>query len=79
MSFAHAVQLSSRTALPRPRREMEGIIQQNTEPRPGTAPMQMAALLPPGFRAQLLANLRRNFIIYNRAPEYSEWAGRLLG
>lgn len=51
---------------------MVGVVQQHVEPRPGTEPLQMASLAAPGFRDQLLTNLRRNFIIYNRAPEYSE-------
>ncbi len=48
------------------------MVQQHVEPRPGTEPLQMSSLAAPGFRDQLLTNLRRNFIIYNRAPEYSE-------
>lgn len=49
------------------------MVQQHVEPRPGTEPLQMSSLAAPGFRDQMLTNLRRNFIIYNRAPEYSEW------
>ena len=59
-------------ALQHARREMAGVVQQHVEPRPGAEPLQMSSLAAPGFRDQLLTNLRRNFIIYNRAPEYSE-------
>lgn len=53
------------------RREMGTVISKNAEPRPGAAPLQLAALSAPGPREQLLVNLRRNFTIYNRAPEYN--------
>lgn len=42
---------------------MEAIIARHQEPRPGAARLQLGALAAPGFGAQLLANLRRNFII----------------
>lgn len=50
---------------------MGAVIDQHHEPKPGAAAAVMSELHVPGFREQLATNLRRNFIIYNRAPEYN--------
>ncbi len=47
------------------------MIDQHHEPKPGAAAAEMSELHIPGFKEQLATNLRRNFIIYNRAPEYN--------
>lgn len=47
------------------------MIDQHHEPKPGAAAAVMSELHVPGFKEQMLANLRRNFVIYNRAPEYN--------
>ncbi|KAL4447582.1 hypothetical protein ABPG75_004801 [Micractinium tetrahymenae] len=52
-------------------KEMGALIDQHHEPKPGAAAAVMSELHVPGFREQLAANLRRNFVIYNRAPEYN--------
>ncbi|KAL4419611.1 hypothetical protein ABPG77_001665 [Micractinium sp. CCAP 211/92] len=52
-------------------KEMGAVIDQHHEPKPGAAAAEMSELHIPGFKEQLATNLRRNFIIYNRAPEYN--------
>jgi len=47
---------------------MDAVIAQHEQPKPGAAALEMGELHVPGFASQLATNLRRNFIIYNRAP-----------
>lgn len=52
-------------------KEMSAVIGQHHEPAGNTAPQLLGELHVPGFQEQLAVNLRRNFTIYNRAPEYN--------
>ncbi|EFN59136.1 hypothetical protein CHLNCDRAFT_137957 [Chlorella variabilis] len=52
-------------------RQMDGVISQHHEPKAGAAPPLFSELHASGFGEQFLVNLRRNFTIYNRSPEYN--------
>jgi hypothetical protein len=47
---------------------MGGIIRESEEPQQGTHALDYSELQVSGFKEQFLVNLKRNFIVYNRAP-----------
>lgn len=52
-------------------RDMDAAIAKHEVPKPGAAPLQYSEMHTSSFGAQLVANLRRDFTVYNRAPEYN--------
>lgn len=52
-------------------RDMDAAIAKHEVPKPGAAPPQYSEMHTSSFGAQLAANLRRDFTVYNRAPEYN--------
>lgn len=49
-------------------REMESLIDAYHEPRPGYVPIEYSDMGVSSFSKQMMVNLRRNFVIYWRAP-----------
>lgn len=47
---------------------MDAAIAKHEVPKPGAAPLQYSEMHTSSFGAQLVANLRRDFTVYNRAP-----------